>query len=354
MKTQNIKYRFNFLTLNFRKMEKRNVLKVLTTMAIAMIVGTGLYAQVPDANYAVYDANPDDNVFPEVDSMTVNDTAGYYVLPDSYFHPNYNAGGGWQITSGFTWSWSFDNALGAITPYYVAQGYNDSLYVQIEWSSTGTDTLRVTENAPAAYGGCSGDETRMVVRVLAEPTIAVHDDGVTAYIPRDTTICSGDALESFNVGVDLTGIPNWNIVWDLEIATLASDGVTKVAYYDLTQTSALGSQSYAVEHPYTDPDTASTATYDLDLPGSGFVTINDSSTVYTYRMLAANGRISRKSNYLINSTKTPGGFCYYDFTGTRRYGAAGIAAITPEDIIITVNPAPDTGPLYHIPNNWAE
>ena len=50
-------------------------------------------------------------------------------------------------------------------------------------------------------------------------------------------------------------------------------------------------------------------------------------------------RISRKSDYLVNPTGANTGWRPYD--------------TTTETIVITVNPTPVTGPIYTIPNNWA-
>ncbi len=64
-------------------------------------------------DYVVYDtlvAAPND-----VEYVTVGAKLGYYALPDPIYHPNYNAGGSWALTTGFTWNWTAPTAPAAPT-----------------------------------------------------------------------------------------------------------------------------------------------------------------------------------------------------------------------------------------------
>jgi hypothetical protein len=319
-------------------MKRKSLLRTGLGVAIAMFVVNGLFAQVQNADYLLYDAN--ETAPTAIDSVTTGTTTGLYAMPDTYYHPNYNAGGGWTLTANFTWNWSFNGASGGST---INDADPNDNYVEIDWGAVSGVTpyeVNVYEEASPAYGGCSGDITVLNVAVVAEPTVTFSADNPGTIIGADLNVCEGDARLADIVQAALTGFYTFQLDWDLEIATLDAS-MAKDEYFAIDYTSLGAVQAYAIQNQGSDGSQTTgiaTATYDLTVPTGGFLVQNSKSTVFTYDIRGVNDRISRKSDYLTNAAAALDSWSWYD-TGV-------------ETIVITVNPAPDTGPIYHIPNNW--
>ncbi|MBN2272778.1 MAG: hypothetical protein JXK95_00475 [Bacteroidales bacterium] len=320
-------------------MKKMNFLRTVMSIAAAMLVTTGVFGQVEVADYQPISGD----VTAEIDSVTTGTTTRLYVKPDAYYHPNYTAVGSWALTGGFTWTWNVPVAAG--TP----QGeLTDDVWVEVLWGAADPANYNVvvTETSPAAYGGCSGD-TNVYVRILAEPTVTFTADNPGSIIGADLTVCEGDARLTDIVQATLTGITNLQMLWTLEIATLNASAA-KDEYFDLDKLTLGAVQDFAIERAGTvaDPQESgiNALTFDFDRPNDGDYTAIDpgsgtkKATLYTYVINGVNDRISRKSDYLSNPTAAAQSWTYYDTVA--------------ETIVIRVNPAPVTGPIYHIPNNW--
>lgn len=320
-------------------MKRKNVFKIGLSIALAMFVTCALFAQVENADYVLYDAN--EAAPTAIDSVTTGTTTGFYVKPDPYYHPNYNGGGGWTVTLNFSWNWSFPGANGgsAITDADV----NDP-YVTITWGAVSGGVpyeVNVYEEASAAMGSCQGAVTVLNVEVVAEPTVTYTADNPGTTIGADLTVCDGDARLADVVQAAFTGITTLQLDWDLEIATLDASQA-KDEYFDIDYNSLGAVQDYAIQNQGADGSQTtgiSASTYDLTKPTGGFLVTNNKSTVFTYNVNGTNDRISRKCDYIANPTAAADSWSWYDTVA--------------ETIVIQVNPAPDTGPIYHIPNNWS-
>jgi hypothetical protein len=312
-------------------MKRGILLKAVLSVATVMLIANGLWAQIP----ADYQAISGDQAV-EIDSVTTGTTTSYYVEPDSYYHPNY-AGTG-ALTAGFVWNW-------AIVPVGPALSATDN-YVEITWGAAGLFNVTVNEEAPAAYGGCTSADTNMYVRVIAEPTVTYSADNPGSVIGASLEVCEGDARLADLVQASFTGISSYQLQWTLQITTLQADHVTIDKYWDADKVD-LGGAGFAIDRDGaagTQDASITAATLDLDKPNDGVYDAivdggNKRATVYTYVINGVNDRISRKSDYLSNSGAAATGWTWYD-TGA-------------ETIAITVNPAPVTGPIYHIPNDWS-
>ena len=320
-------------------MKRKNVFKIGLSIVLTMFVATAMFAQdVQNPDYWLYDDN--ETAPTAIDSATTGTTTGLYVRPDTYYHPNYNAGGGWLVTGSFSWNWEFPGANGGsvITDTDV----NDP-YVTITWgvASAGTPyEVNVFEQTPPAMGGCNGDTTVLNVEVVAEPTVTYTADNPGTIIGNNITVCAGNAQLAGVVQAALTGIATMQLDWDLEIATLNAASA-KDEYFDTSYVSLGALQAYAIQHLGGDGSQTTgigAATYDLAKPSVGFLVTNSKATVFTYDIRGTNDRISRKSDYLTNSAAAADSWTWYD-------------AVV-ETIVIQVNPAPNTGKIYHIPNNW--
>ena len=319
-------------------MKRKNVFKIGLSIVFSMLVTSALFAQVENADYVLYDAN--ETAPTAIDSVTTGTTTGFYVKPDTYYHPNYNAGGGWTVTANFEWNWSFNGASGGSS---ITDADVNDPYVTITWGAVSGGTpyeVNVYEEAPAAMGGCQGAVTVLNVEVVAAPTVTFTADNPGTIIGADLTVCDGDARLADVVQAALTGIATMQLDWDLEIATLNASSV-KDEYFDIDYNSLGAVQDYAIQNQGADGSQTvdiAASTYDLTKPTGGFLVTNSKSTVFTYDIRGTNDRISRKSDYIGNPTAALDSWTWYD--------------TVVETIVIQVNPAPDTGPIYHIPNNW--
>lgn len=149
-------------------MKKSNYLKVVLSVATAMLISLGVSGQVANSNYVEYDAN---RLAPtNIDYVTLKaggTTVGYYALPDPVYHPNYTLAGTWALTPGFTWTWTILPAM-TITQTGAAN------YAEITYTLAGNYAATVAENASAAYGSCAD----------ATPTVM----NITVITPRQPTL----------------------------------------------------------------------------------------------------------------------------------------------------------------------
>jgi len=317
--------------------------KILVSAVTFLFALMSVQAQVENSDFtSIGDATVN------IDSVSVGSTNGYYIMPDTYYHPNYNGANSWTLTAGFTWTW--DVTAGAIAN----DADNADNYVEVEFPSTGTYVLAGRETSPAAYGACSSEDTTITVEVLDTASFSVIAGG--GYISANTEVCEGDATLSNLLGINIADNAgngaNYNLQWSLTIYTLQADHTTPVNYYNTDESTNVGAGNPAISYTAAAPAAiANPGVYDLTHVNDGeFSAIGGASTVYEYTVTSINDRFSRKSEYLSllaanggtpGFATTPDDFTYY---------GAGDEEFT---ITITVNPAPVTGPIYHIPNNWA-
>ncbi|MBN2487057.1 MAG: hypothetical protein JXB34_13870 [Bacteroidales bacterium] len=318
-------------------MNKRITKKLVAAFAVAAIFVGGVFAQSTDVP-----GTAADYASGAVQAQTYimeGTTVPVYALPDPYFHPAYNADGANSLTADFTWTWAE-----ASTTLTFSQNDAEDNYVEITapaGSAAGSPyTVTVTENAPAAYGGCSGAQTNLVVNVVAQPNITIAADATY-------TFCEGDAGLPADIQSAITGgWQNYRLVWNLEIATLNNAMAKEFYYDDENGANPAGAQKYAVNYTTLAPQEIATAAAAPDLMTVGdFLVINngtrDAVTVYTYNLVSINDQASRYGNFMALGGGAPANdaFTYY---------AAA------DQVIVTVYPAPVTGPIYHITNTWAE
>lgn len=322
-------------------MKKRITSKLMATVAVAMLFVGGAMAQVHDgttvpgaaANYATGDPT----------YITEGKTVPMYALPDAYYHPNYDvAGANFELTDGFIWTWT--EATTTLTFTQNLAGEDNYVAVAAPaGSAVGSPyTVSVTETADAAYGGCAGAAQTLAVNVVTVPDVTIG--GNATY-----TFCDGAAAPISDVQSTITGgWQNYRLVWTLEIATLDATNAKDRYYDDETGAGGQAGQKYAVENTTAIPQAIATAAAapDLMTVASFDVITNDltgdpSATVYTYVLTSINDQASRFGDYigLGGDNTNPAAFMYY---------AAG-----PETVTVTVYPAPETGPIYHIINTWS-
>lgn len=320
-------------------MKKMNFLKLVTGIAVAMFVTSGLFAQPYPP--APYDTIRGGVAATEIDSVSIGTTSGYYVLPDEYFHPNYSSAG--TLTGGFVWNWTINPAGPVLSAAQTATNY-----VTINYAGGTVNQLyevTVNEQSPVVpYGGCTGPDTNMWVRVIDTPRVAFTAGA--GFLSANVEACEGAAaIDNEIIQAAFTGINSFQLQWRLQIHTLQADHSTIDAYWEDNKiTEILVAPFFAIDSNGTagTQETNLTAAT-LSLSTAGYLTcVVDAglkrATVYTYTLRGVNDRISRKSDYLSNTTAAKTGWSWYDD------GA--------KTVVIIVNPTPVTGPIFHIPNDW--
>lgn len=313
-------------------MKKTNILKIAFTLVFAFVI-TGASAQIL-TDYILTAAGVESE-----DSVTVNSTTRLYAYPDAVFSPTYDAATNANLGATAQWTWynSADGSGGAIKA-----AANENWIEMTHGAAPVTYPVSVEESNTA--GGCVGAVTTVNVEIIAEPTvIPTVADGTPIFGSAGSpfTFCETDArLGTDNAQATMSsaiiGNPSFQLQYTLEVDTNMNGDATWQNIPAMTQTysGAAGTQQAAA--------TTGSTTHDLTLPAGGFVCVTnvvDYPTRFTYTITGINDRISRKSNYLTNSAQAATGWSWYDTTDL-------------ETIVITVNPTPVTGPIYHISNMW--
>jgi hypothetical protein len=318
-------------------MKKSNFFKTVLGVAAAMLISSSMFGQVANVNYKQYDSNvlaPD-----TVDYVTLktagSTTMGYYAKPDPVYHPNYTAPG-WALTAGFVWNWTVTPAMATAKP-------GDANYVQITYTATGNYVVNVAEQSPASFGGCAdATPTVMNVTVIAPPQVSI-----TTATPANG-LCGAQP----SVAVSMTfaeAVPqNW-----AGYAFAVHQTIENINSSDVVIGAALVNAD-TLNFPTTAKLKTPTLTGAASPYGWIFNTrplavLNGLRTRYTYTLVKASDAPVAAANGVISSISQKS-----DFIGAtiNTYGfLADATHFTSYSIV--VNPAPATGPIYYIPNNFA-
>ena len=292
---------------------KKNVLKLAMTV-MAMFMFTAAMGQVEDVAFGL--VTDDDNI----SRITVDKRMPFYVQPDATYHPNYNAGGSWALTDGFSWNWT-SVAFGT----GLTLGAPDGNYVEITANTVGDYTVTVREQAPAAWGGCedlTGQE--MTIRVVPKPLINSYSATIVD-VPVDflsDVYQQCGQITDFRTSVNLTGFSKFQVKWSLTQRELDVNGDPLGEEIDIVteRVELVGENNLDI----------TTASYIID-SGRDLTLIDGTKrTRYTFEITEITDYVSRRSDFLSAATW---------------YGAS-------QTFTVIVNPAPETGPIYHIPNNF--
>jgi len=321
-------------------MKKVNFLKAVLGVAAAMLISVNTIGQVANGDYAQYDA---DRLIPtNIDYVTLrtggSTIMGYYALPDPVYHPSYVAPG-WTLTADFSWAWTIPTNPGSGAN--ISGGGTPANYVEIEYTATGNYVVNVAETAPAAFGSCAdATPTVMNVTVVAPPvaTIVTADpasacgDQAAMAVAMTFTEAVPLALAGYSFAINET-VENI----DLAGTPIGAALVDNDAFVDYATSAKLKTPAL----------TGAASPYGFSFNTSALTVQNNARTRYTYTAIkasdapaaAGNGvisAISQKSDYVAEA----GGADYLAY------------AFTDNQIVIIVNPAPATGPIYYVPNTF--
>jgi hypothetical protein len=318
-------------------MKKSNIFKTVLGVAAAMLISLGASGQVTFVNddYKQYDSNvlvPD-----TVDYVTFKaggTTMGYYAKPDPVFHPNYTAGGGWTLANGFSWNW-------VVAPVMATAKPGAANYVQITYTAAGNYAVTVAEQSSAAFGGCvDATPTVMNVTVIAPPQVSI-----TTATPANG-LCGNQAAVPIAMSFVEAVPQNWagyafavhQTIENIDAANaVIGAAILNADTLDFPTTGKLKNPTLVGGGP----------TYTWTFNSRPLAVRNGLRTRYTYTLVKASdapgadgavSSISQKSDYISGTVNTYPFFA--DATHFTSYS-------------IVVNPAPATGPIYYIPNNFA-
>jgi hypothetical protein len=277
---------------------KNKVLKLTLVTSLLGMASTMMYAQTLPATMKPHGTNSSGVVtaLENIDSVTVGGTYQYFVLPDPAINVGYNPAVNLLTNLVDTFLWS---TKGASTITRVLSGATPVPdYVNVAWNGAvgSLDSVIVYEKSMPA--GClANSPTKIPVRLIHQPQ---------AYF----TSIAGSICSSNPTTV--------SIVYPFTLATDVADGFIRV---HVKIVSPLGS-------------TLLDSDLSLNKTSATTYTFNNTSAeygTYTATITVVSDRISRKS-----------------FGGT----ATGIVGNAGSNIVYsyTINRTPNTGVIYHIPN----
>lgn len=332
-------------------MNKRITKKLMAAFAVATLFAAGTFGQgIPNADYSLY--NPAAAAPANIDYVTVGAEMGYYADPDPLYHPNYAATS--ALTADFTWDWQFPVNPG--TGASITGGGTPANYVEITYAATGVYQVSVAETAPAAFGGCADATPRLMdVTVVAVPTgtMSVAPGGAWQAINanRDYQICSDQVAQTVSIAF-VENVPNALASYSFQI-TETIENLNGAGAVTATPQAEAVIQNFALNNKVRTGNVGglTAAAFNAATPNFTFTFSSDALTVqnaartrYTYAVTRAGdalpsvnadfvSNITHKSNYL-------GAFASYN----NNFTVASVSFI--------INPAPVTGPIYHISNTF--
>jgi hypothetical protein len=300
-----------YIILYFRMLQSKVTGKYclqILTWALALTFGAKVYSQpnpisVESVSLYKHSTNSTDLVGPvageSTDSVSVGSTTKYYCMPDGSINSSFNYGTDpfANVTSTYNWSVTPALASGGVV---AVPAHNTALhYRQIEWTSTGTGNIQVTERSNL---GCDGNTLTTPVEVIAVPTVQ--------YPSATNSDCFTGTESSLNYV--LAGIP---VVW-----TSTVSGKRQLKINITISCTNAGFGIVQTHNNITVTETgAGTGTFDCPI-------VLNYYGVYTITLTAISDRISAKTS--INGT---------------------VGVNSTYTFVLSKNPV--SNPIYHITNN---
>lgn len=323
----------------------KRVFKFRTMMAIAasLLLANGTFAQILTA----YDD------VAETSYYTVGSSFRLYALPDVIYSPGYVASANAPIGATARWTWTYLTLTGAPLTG-VASPLN---YVEFTAVPIGAYTITVVESN--TLGGCiDGTPESQDVAVVAAPTgtMTINPGAAWSAITPNVSyqICDAQLAQTVTVAF-VENIPNTIGSYAFQIMETIDliDGAGTVLR---TEQAATVIQDFPLNNKVkgSNVGTLTGAAFTSVTPNFTFTFSSDALAIlqnagldartrYTYTVTRTGddtnndflSNISHKSDYLLGA----GNENYYTFGNNT--------------VSFIVNPAPTTGPIYHIPNDFA-
>ncbi len=301
-------------------MKKTNFLKIAFTLVLAFAF-SGAFAQ---AILTDYDEDNTTDMY-----QTTGTAFSLYVYPDLVYSPGYVEAANAPLGANSEWRWTYAGLTGApLTTVWAAQN-------NVDFTVTPVGVYAVTVEERNTLIGCAGGVITQNINVVAAPTGGFTTADATAY-------CGNQAAQAINIDF-VENVPDALAAFGFAVSEVVDeiDGggglIVNVSTNNIYENFTLAAKA---KHPANLGGATPNFTYGFN--SSALVVSNNHRTRYTYTLLEASdagtgidgiiSAISQKSGY------TDGLVTY---------------AFTDDAVVFIVNPAPVTGPIYHIANDYA-
>ena len=232
------------------------------------------------------------------DSVTVGAVMNYFVMPDKNYNAAYFAGGSYAATNLTTsqFNWTVGNGS-AIAPQ-AANTTGTSPWVKVTWAAPlGATTVKVKEAPQGLSGTCDSQETTIDIEVIAKPTVA--------FTGKSGLFEDSDCYDETALGS--------GIAYDFDL-TVSSQSSQLLVSYTVTKDGLAYPSLNGTNVPVT--------------MAGGKIALNFTEYgAYEVTITEITDRIARKCD-VVGDIGSENVFSY------------------------TIMPQPQTGPIYHIPNNF--
>ena len=303
-------------------MKREFIFRTILASVLVTLLSLGTYAQILT----------DYQDLAETSYQTAGTTFRLYAYPDPVYSPTYNPATNTNIDANALWTWTYAGLTGAP----LSGAASNQNYVEFTNPVVGSYSISVVESNSA--GGCADASAETQdVEVIAAPTAAITTadpaqacgDQVAMAVAMTFTEAVPVAIAGYAFAVNEL-VENIDPS-DAVLATLVDDD----SFIDFPTTGKLNNGNGL---------TGAASPFGYTFNTSALTVQNNLRTRYTYTLIKASdapgasadgviSAISQKSDYLAAAINT---YAYGD-----------------SQIVIVVNPTPATGPIYHIPNNWA-
>ena len=321
---------------------KRSTLLKITGTLTAVMFSLGVMAQNPPSPYKRYDSNvltPD--TIDYVTFKTGGTIMGYYALPDPLYHPSYVTAG--TLTAGFVWNWTNPTDPGSPATFSGALGN----YVEITYPAAGDYVIKVAEQASATYGGCpDATPTVMNVSVIAAPTFTIS-------APALANTCGNKPTQTISAAI-VENVPvNWASYAFKVTQEIDELDVNDIVILDGAESDTI---SYTLAAKLQTLGGAS-PNYTWQFNTRALNVNNGHRTRYIYRFKKPTGAPAGAAEGFVSAITQKSDYIAPGIAALNTYPFAVNAPVTLVGGVATityiVNPAPSTGPIYHIPNQYA-
>lgn len=320
-------------------MKKVNMLKIVGCIFFMLLVSIGVKAQAPPKAQMLISG------VGSTDTVINGCRMPYFVMPDAILNDQFNTVYDTNITkaaqdlnSSWTWFVGASKAAGSNVVKEGKRSENDGPYAEVIWATKagfGTDTLYASE---VSATGCIGDTTIQKVVVIPVPGFTVRSVAGPAI-----NLCEGVAPQNITVDAIANngtagGTLNFNL--DYRVRRLNSDLTVNSTLKTVTDTIITINRT-----------TGANVTV---LPNWNFAPISGNITEFTFAWdnsieggandNGINDKISRKSDFMGLADQTGATDSQY-----RHYGPTAAGA---DVIVYRIFPAPNTGSIYYVPNNF--
>ncbi|HNT42410.1 MAG TPA: hypothetical protein PKN78_09275 [Tenuifilaceae bacterium] len=302
-------------------MKKSTLLKMALTLT-AMFMFTGAFAQIL-TNYS------------EVETVemyqTVDRTFQLYVLPDPIYSPTYDPATNAHLGANSQWRFVYTGLTGnPLNNTPAAQNW-------VEFTNPGVGNYTVAATELNTLIGCEDASPRTTtIHVVAAPV-------ATCPTADATTFCGNTVAQAIALNIT-ENVPNALGAYAFSVEEVVDeiDGSDALITNVSSNSTFVNFLTTGKAKSGTTGFTAATPDFTYTFNSSALAVSNNHRTRYTYTFhdasdagTAADGiisAISHKSDFI-------DGLISYAFTDNQ--------------VVFIVNPAPSTGPIYHIPNQYA-